>query len=75
MWVRKKNKVVALGIILEKRRARDLSYRYRYKVKVSGIDEPMIMLHIDAHPLTVGLGVKVEYDPKRPKRCKLIWDQ
>ena len=72
----KKNKVVALGIILEKRYARDiLSYRYRYKVKVPGIDEPMIMFYTLFMPLTIGLGVKVEYDPKKPKKCKLLWDQ
>jgi len=75
MWTRKKNKVIAVGIILEKRLARDASYRYRYKVKVSGVDEPMIMLVGMIIHLSVGVGVKVEYDPKRPKRCKLIWDQ
>jgi len=76
MWIRKKNKVVALGIILERRWARDASYRYRYKVKVQGIDEPMIMLvGMCTPPLSVGVGVNVEYNSKRPKKCKLIWDQ
>ena len=73
----KKNKVIALGIILEKRMAIDIAYRYVYKVKVPGVDEPMIMSHVHDHymPLRIGLGVKVEYDPKKPKKCKLVWDR
>ena len=69
-----KNKVVALGIILEKRWARDLSYRYRYKVKVRNVEEPMIMLHSYADPLELGSTVTVEYNPDKPKKCKPIRD-
>jgi hypothetical protein len=73
--MRKKNKVVAFGEILERRWARDLSYRYRYKVKVRNVEEPMIMLHSSyGWPMEVGSTVTVEYDPDKPKKCKLIRD-
>ena len=72
--LRKKNKVVAFGEILEKRWARDLSYRYRYKVKVRNVQEPMVMLYYHYRPFEVGDTVTVEYDPDKPKRCKLIKD-
>jgi hypothetical protein len=77
--MRKKNKAVAFGTVLKKCWCYRslLPFRetwYKYAVKVPNVEETMTFVYDDARQFMEGATVKVEYDPEKPKKCKLIID-
>ena len=75
---KRKNRTTANGTIVEKCwRWYDLplyliAYSYRYKVKVPNIERPLtLILNYRSHEFKEWDTVNVEYNPEKPKRCKL----
>jgi hypothetical protein len=69
---KRKNKVTAHGMIVKKGLLLHLiALRYRYKVKVPNIKEPLTLILPDTQEFKEGDWINVEYDPENPKRCKL----
>ena len=75
--MRKKNKVVAFGTVIKKRWCYSslflsMANFYKYVVKLPDVENTMTFVYGDTIQFKEGDTVKVEYDPKKPKKCKVI---